>query len=185
MAGNGIGFSFAPGSEQIPIGNRQVNGGPQSAVEVKSFTLPNRFVPGQIAPQALLQSHGGGGLPDVDILRRLMQVFAPQGMQPGVPSLTMPPRGPEPPFQTLPVPMEPQPQAPPLQAQPVPNPNQDVPQTPTMPAPPRVIPGDTERLPVGPPAPPETPYIAGFDLQTPSGGFQSPLGRDKYQGFSF
>ena len=83
-----FGYSFAPGAESVPVaGSRRAVNGPQSAVEVRSLTLPNRFVPGQIAPQALLQSAGGGGASSVDVLRRLMQLFAPQGVQPGVPSL--------------------------------------------------------------------------------------------------
>lgn len=198
MADNGIGYTFQPGSQQIPVGGNQNNsGGPQSAIQVKSFTLPNRFVPGQIAPQALLQSPGGGGGPEVDIFRRLMSLFAPQGQQQGVPTLQAPPIYPSP-FsmvgakpglnQTLPVPMEPQPQAPPFRTQPVPNPtpNQDVPQTPSMPAPPRIIPGDSDQRPGDrPPAAPEYPGIAGFDLSTPSGGYQNPLGRNKYEGFDF
>ena len=83
-----LGFSFQPfsanGSAQE---SNRVAGGPQSAVQVKSFTLPNRFVPGQIAPQELLQSAGGGGQLNVNVLRQLMQMFAPPGQQPGVPVL--------------------------------------------------------------------------------------------------
>lgn len=69
-----------------PSGSTKPNG-PQSAVEVKSFQIPNRSVPGQIAPQALLQSPGGGGASQLQILRQLMQAFAPQGQQFGVPIL--------------------------------------------------------------------------------------------------
>lgn len=90
MANDGsIGFSFEPSARSIGVGsgNNQAIGGPQSAVQVKSFTLPNRFVPGQIAPQQLLQSPGGGGQLDVNILRQLMQMFAPQGQQPSTPAL--------------------------------------------------------------------------------------------------
>jgi hypothetical protein len=153
MADNGIGYSFQPGAQNIPLGGNRATGGPQSAVQVKSFTLPNRFVPGQIAPQALLQSPGGGGGLNVDILRRLMQMFAPQGQQPGVPALGQPqtslggsPMSMIPPATTQPT----------FHTQPVPNPNQPVPghwvspPTPAQPevpltsspgAPPRVIPG--------------------------------------------
>lgn len=93
-----IGFSFQPGSQSIGVGQpgQSQQSGPQSAVEIKSFQLPNRFVPGQIAPQALLQSPGGGGQLDVEILKRLMQVFAPQGQQPGVPTLNPPTFGTQP-----------------------------------------------------------------------------------------
>lgn len=90
-----LGFSFQPGSQSIDMqsgGTRSGatasrQSGPQSAVEVKRLSLPNRFVPGEIAPQALLQSPGGGGQLNTDILRQLMQAFAPAGQQPGVPSL--------------------------------------------------------------------------------------------------
>ena len=61
---------------------------PPSAVEYRNLRIPNRQVPGQIAPQALLQGQGGQGIPDVQLLRQLMQMFAPQGAQPGVPGLS-------------------------------------------------------------------------------------------------
>ncbi len=84
------GYSFQPGQQNIRMGGG--TGGPppsspQSAVEVKSLTIPQRNVPGQIAPQALLQSPGGGGQLDTELLRRLMAIFAPAGQQPGVPTL--------------------------------------------------------------------------------------------------
>lgn len=60
---------------------------PPTAVEYRNLRIPNREVPGQIAPQALLQSPGGQGVPDVQLLRQLMQAFAPEGQQPGVPTI--------------------------------------------------------------------------------------------------
>lgn len=190
---NGVGFSFAPGQQGIPVGGQtRAPGGPQSAVQVKSFTLPNRFVPGQIAPQALLQSPGGGGQMNVDLLRRLMQAFAPQGQQPGVPSLGQPipsqvgpfPQGTG--YHTQPVPMGSQPQTPPFHTQPVPMPGLggEVPLSNTAPPAPRVIPGDVERTGAG-----ALPEPAPLDLRdlfggTPSGGVQNPLARkfDQVQG---
>ncbi len=93
---NQIGYTFAPGSQSIDMQNGGTRSGatasrqsgPQSAVEVKRLSLPNRFVPGEIAPQALLQSPGGGGQLNTDILRQLMQAFAPAGQQSGVPTLS-------------------------------------------------------------------------------------------------
>lgn len=88
MSNSSPGYSFQPFSQSVPIsGSNRSIGGPQSAVEVRSLTLPNRFVPGQIAPQQLLQSAGGAGSPEMAVLRHLMQIFAPQGDQPGVPAL--------------------------------------------------------------------------------------------------
>lgn len=192
MAGE-LGYTFAPGSQQIPLGGqRQAGGGPQSAIEVKSFTLPNRFVPGQIAPQALLQSPGGAGGLDVNILQRLMSLFAPQGQQPGVPALGQPQFGP-PRNHTQPVSA---PGAmPPMQMVPgAPGPSGDVPLTHTPTPTPGVTPGEEGRKTpttdiINPnidtrrdltPAPTQ-----GFDFLTPSGGMQNPLGRNKYEGFNF
>lgn len=83
-----IGFSFSPDSQDVRPGQSGPRpNGPQSAVEVKSFRIPNRTVPGQIAPQALLQSPGGGGQSEMQLLRQLMAAFAPQGQQPSIPSI--------------------------------------------------------------------------------------------------
>lgn len=208
MADNGIGYTFQPGSQQIPVGDRPQSNGPQSAVQVKSFTLPNRFVPGQIAPQALLQSPGGGGLPNVDILRRLMSLFAPQGQQQGVSQLGQAPTQ-QPRFHTQPVPMQPEPQAvppfgaPPLSTRPVPrHPSQpDVPQAPSAGAPPRVIPGgdntganynpytDTANFAPAQPAaePLHLPAVEGYNFGTtpqPSVG-RTPNKFDNIEGFDF
>jgi len=179
------GYSFAPFSQGIPANGQRNNsiGGPQSAVDIRHLQLPNRFVPGQIAPQALLQSPGGGGQLNVDLIRRLMAMFAPQGQQPGVPTLGMPPRlggfpqgtG----LHTQPVPMELQPQAPPFRTQPVPNPNQDVPLTHTPTPTPGVRPGDVDRGQYGPDynpytnpanfAPPPTEPVEPLRLPAPEG----------------
>lgn len=87
-ANNPLGYSFEPGSPSVGMSKpAQPSLQPPSAVEYRNLRIPNRQVPGQIAPQALLQGHGGQGLPDVQLLRQLMQAFAPQGMQPGVPML--------------------------------------------------------------------------------------------------
>lgn len=95
MPNSEIGFTFAPGSQGInPSGSGARPSGPQSAVEIRHLQLPNRFVPGQIAPQALLQSAGGAGMPEAAIFQRLMQMFAPQSQQPGVPALQRRPQFP-------------------------------------------------------------------------------------------
>lgn len=80
------GYSFQPGQGggQDPRKLQQRPGGPQSAIEVRSLSLPARSVPGAPAPQQLLQGYGGGGGLDVNILRRLISLFAPVGQQPGV-----------------------------------------------------------------------------------------------------
>lgn len=195
MADNGIGYTFAPGSQQIPVGGNQNNaGGPQSAVQVKSFTLPNRFVPGQIAPQALLQSPGGGGAASADVFRRLMSLFAPQGQQQGVPTLG----GGQPGMGSTPGQRDQAATAPQgpswsdfgglIGAQPPPAPpRQDVPLTHTPVAPPNIKPGDTPDQLIGPSAPEPSPAERMKDLfgETPNGGFQNPLGHTKYEGFSF
>lgn len=189
IGSNNVGFSFDPGPQSLPAGGQpRAPGGQQSAVQVKSFTLPNRVVPGQIAPQALLQSPGGGGQMNVDLLRRLMAMFAPSGQQPGVPGIPSQPgafpQGTG--YHTQPVPMGPQPQTPPFHTQPVPMPGQggEVPLEHTPTPVPRVGPGDTERTGAG-----ALPEPAPLDLRdlfggTPSGGVQNPLGRkfDQVQG---
>lgn len=170
MAGNNVGFSFQPGSQQIPVGDRpQIGGGPQSAVQVKSFTLPNRAVPGQIAPQALLQSPGGGGQMDLTLLRQLMAAFAPHGQQPVVPTLGAPGQG-------MP------PGMPGLSGMPMGRPSPFAGGPPTMPgpalsgsapSPPRVIPSDETggngMVFVPPPPPPQAPPPLNIGAPSPSG----------------
>jgi len=172
MTDNGLGFSFEPGQSGIPVGGQtRAPGGPQSAVQVKSFTLPNRSVPGQIAPQALLQSPGGGGQMDLTLLRQLMAAFAPQGQQPGVPSLGGMPQG-------MPGGMSQGMSQGMVGGQPGSSPfagGRPAPQGPPMtggaPPPPRVIPGDTPDptdmifLPEPPPQPQAPPL---FDIGNPS-----------------
>lgn len=170
---NGIGFSFEPGQQSVPVsGSNRAVGGPQSAVEIKHLLIPNRFVPGQIAPQQLLQSAGGGGGLDVDILRRLMQAFAPQGQQPSVPTLAQSPMGPQQtnqPSNEQPasgmtwsgiggIPGGQPPSAPPVAPPPVVTSGQ----------PPRVIPTETPE-----PRAPRLPSAEPFDFGEPSVSYQS------------
>ena len=90
-ANNPLGYSFEPGSPSVGMSKpAQPSLQPPSAVEYRNLRIPHRQVPGQIAPQALLQGQGGQGIPDVQLLRQLMQMFAPQGAQPGVPGLAGP-----------------------------------------------------------------------------------------------
>ena len=78
---NTIGYSFQPGSQDVSLEARP--SGPQAQavtpVQFRTMRLPNRNVPGAIAANALLQSPGGGGMPDVALLQMLMRLFAPQG----------------------------------------------------------------------------------------------------------
>lgn len=165
-----------------PGGSGPRPNGPQSAVEVKSFSIPNRSVPGQIAPQALLQSAGGGGASQLQILRQLMAAFAPQGQQVGVPTL---PGGPD----TTSGWMNNEPnQGVPYDAGPggyrQPNAPSDRPDTaPTIP-PPNITPGATGPTPDTPP-PPSTPPGGGLDLgsvMNPSPPPNQPWWMDKYEG---
>lgn len=182
---NEIGFSFQPGSQGISpnSGENRAIGGPQSAVQVKSFTLPNRFVPGQIAPQQLLQATGGGGQLDMNVLRQLVQMFAPQGQQPAGPMLAGAGGGGGigPAWAGIGgllsanVPSAPS------------SVPKDVPLTHTPGTPPAVHPGSTPDAQTGPPATEPTWSEHAQDLfgTTPSGGLMNPLGKNKYEGFSF
>lgn len=96
-----IGFSFQPGSFDARTGGQAQPAQPggaavapsPSSVEIKSLKIPQRNVPGQIAPQALLQSPGaaGAGVGLSQLLPLLIQAFAPQGTQPGAPTSGMMP----------------------------------------------------------------------------------------------
>lgn len=94
-----LGYSFNPSTPPIDM-NRpgpgglapDQGGGPQSAVEIRRLSIPKRLGPNPIAPSALLNSGGaaGAGVNLAQLLPLLMQAFAPQGQQPGVPSLPSP-----------------------------------------------------------------------------------------------
>lgn len=75
-----IGFSFQPGAGDIAMGGQPTPKptGPSAAIEFRNLRIPNRQIPGSLAPNALLQSPGGGGVPDVELIKQLMQAFAPQ-----------------------------------------------------------------------------------------------------------
>jgi hypothetical protein len=89
----GIGFSFAPGSQDIDMqGGGRLGGAraqPGSSVEVKSLRLPKRDAPGSVAPLSLLGSQGGAGAPagfDPQFINLLASAFgqAPQGQPQGM-----------------------------------------------------------------------------------------------------
>jgi hypothetical protein len=79
----GIGYSFAPGSDDIPMQGGMSGGSasaPASAVKVLSMRVPKKAASAAIAPQALLQSPGSAGAPggfDPMLLQLLMKAFAP------------------------------------------------------------------------------------------------------------
>lgn len=180
---NDYGFSFQPGPSSVPLGGNPAArpGGPQSAVEIRSLSIPQRSVPGQIAPQQLLQSLGGGGGLDVNILRRLLSLFAPMGQQPVAPtpltaagagggSMTAPSQPYQQPYQPYQQPYQPY---------------GEVPLTSTPAPAPKIIPGtnpggDTGNLsePVAPTSVVSPPTQEGFDM---SGAFFSnPALAEKY-----
>ena len=83
-----FGYSFAPTASMQQPGAQAATQPPSRAVEIKSLNLPQREVPGQIAPSALLAAPGGGGVPTAQLLQMLMAAFAPQSQQSaGVPYL--------------------------------------------------------------------------------------------------
>lgn len=90
------GFSFQPGATDtshlnLP-GQARGTESPQSIVRMLSLRIPRRAAQGQIAPQALLQSQGGGGLDGV--IKALMQSFGlGQGQQGGLNGQSNPPMG--------------------------------------------------------------------------------------------
>jgi hypothetical protein len=97
-----LGYSFNPSTPPVSMGGsgggpRQPasGGGPQSAVEIRNLSIPKRLGPNPIAPSALLNAPGasGAGVGLAQLLPLLMQMFAPQGQQPGVPSLAPFPGG--------------------------------------------------------------------------------------------
>lgn len=90
------GFSFQPGATDpsrlnLP-GQARGTESPQSIVRMLSLRIPRRAAQGQIAPQALLQASGGGGLDGV--IKALMQSFGlGQGQQGGMNGQTGSPMG--------------------------------------------------------------------------------------------
>jgi hypothetical protein len=88
----GIGYSFQPGSSDIPMQGGASGGAasaPASAVKVLSMRVPKRAASSAIAPQALLQSPGSAGAPggfDPMLLQLLMKAFAPPQTN-GVPNI--------------------------------------------------------------------------------------------------
>lgn len=88
------GFSFQPGVPSIDVNRPSASPltqTPQSAVNIISASLPRRITGSPLAPPGLLTAPGGGGLEA--LLPLLMQLFAPQGQQPGVPALKTPSGG--------------------------------------------------------------------------------------------
>lgn len=83
-----MGFSFQPGADVAMGPNAQAGGRslptPQESVKVLSFRMPKRDTQGAIAPQALLQASGAGGVPtgglSPQLLALLLRAFsvAPQ-----------------------------------------------------------------------------------------------------------
>lgn len=61
----GFGYSFMPGQNGDQAQQRpQAGGGPQSAIQMLSLRLPRVLGAQAMAPGALLNSQGGGGMPD-------------------------------------------------------------------------------------------------------------------------
>ena len=83
-----MGFSFQPGADVSMTGGQGQGGrsvpAPTSAVKVLSFRMPKQAPQGAIAPSALLNASGAGGVQSgglsPQLLQMLLQAFsAPQG----------------------------------------------------------------------------------------------------------
>jgi hypothetical protein len=87
-----MGFSFQPGAD-VSMAGGQGQGGrsvpaPTSAVKVLSFRMPKHAPQGAIAPSALLNASGAGGVQSGGLSPQLLQMLlsafsAPQGQQGG------------------------------------------------------------------------------------------------------
>ena len=90
----GFGYSFMPGQNGDQAQQRQQPGwaGPQSAIQMLSLRLPRVLGAQALAPGALLNSQGAGGLPD-PLLQAILRLAGqagpggPGGGAPGGPSL--------------------------------------------------------------------------------------------------
>lgn len=71
---NSLGVTFQPGTDaRGGTGSATPQLPPQSAVSMLNLRLPTRAAPNALAPQSLLESRGGGGLPIGDSAMALLQ----------------------------------------------------------------------------------------------------------------